>query len=118
MSEEPTQFQPTYALDAADAERPLSWMNLRKLLVLLVFMAAVPLMVVELLSSQREQDVELRRARESIDALADAIAVSNARLVEGVDQFLQALAASPVIAMTGWPASSRPMSCRNSVAVW
>ena len=35
MSEEPTQFQPTYALDAADAERPLSWMNLRKLLVLM-----------------------------------------------------------------------------------
>ena len=65
MSEDPTQFQPTYALDAADTERPLSWMNLRKLLVLLVFMAAVPLMVVELLSSQREQDVELRaRARE------------------------------------------------------
>jgi PAS domain-containing protein len=107
MSEEPTQFQPTYALDAADAERPLSWMNLRKLLVLLVFMAAVPLMVVELLSSQREQDVELRRARESIDALADAIAVSNARMVEGVDQFLQALAASPVIAGNDLQACAR-----------
>jgi PAS domain S-box-containing protein len=98
MSDDPTQFQPTYTLDAAEAQRPLSWMTLRKLLVLLVFMAAVPLMVIELLSSQREQDVELRRARESIDALTDAIAVSNTRLVEGVDQFLLALAASPVIA--------------------
>jgi hypothetical protein len=70
-------------------------------------MAAVPLMVIELLSSQREQDVELRRARESIDALADAIAVSNARMVEGVDQFLLALAASPVIAGNDLQACAR-----------
>jgi hypothetical protein len=90
-----------------EAQRPLSWMTLRKLLVLLVFMAAVPLMVIELLSSQREQDVELRRARESIDALTDAIAVSNTRLVEGVDQFLQALAASPVIAGNDLQACAR-----------
>jgi C4-dicarboxylate-specific signal transduction histidine kinase len=107
MSDESTQFQPTYTLDAVEAQRPLSWMTLRKLLVLLVFMAAVPLMVIELLSSQREQDVELRRARESIDALTDAIAVSNTRLVEGVDQFLLALAASPVIAGNDLQACAR-----------
>lgn len=107
MSDESTQFQPTYTLDAVEAQRPLSWMTLRKLLVLLVFMAALPLMVIELLSSQREQDVELRRARESIDALTDAIAVSNTRLVEGVDQFLLALAASPVIAGNDLQACAR-----------
>jgi hypothetical protein len=46
-------------------------------------------------------------ARESIDALTDAIAVSNTRLVEGVDQFLLALAASPVIAGNDLQACAR-----------
>ena len=40
-------------------------------------------------------------------ALTDAIAVSNTRLVEGVDQFLLALAASPVIAGNDLQACAR-----------
>ena len=93
-----TQFQPTYSLEAADIDRRRAWLSLRKLLVLLVLMAAVPLMVVELISNERDQEGQIERARDSMDALAEVIAGSNARTVEGVGQFLIAVAAAPVVA--------------------
>ncbi len=88
-------FQPTYSLAAFDPDRRRPWLSLRKLLILLVLMATAPLMVVEIVSSQREQDHEVLHAHESIHALATLIASSNARSVEGVGQFLSALSESP-----------------------
>jgi PAS domain S-box-containing protein len=88
-------FQPTYSLAALDAGRRRPWFSLRKLLILLVLMAAAPLMVVEIVSSQREQDRQVRHAHESLHALATLIASSNARAVEGIGQFLTALSESP-----------------------
>lgn len=88
-------FQPTYSLAALDPDRRRPWFSLRKLLILLVLMAAAPLMVVEIISSQREQDRQVRHAHESLHALATLIASSNARAVEGIGQFLSALSESP-----------------------
>ena len=92
-----SQFQPTYSLEADDGEGRRAWLSLRKLLVMLVLMAAVPLMVVELISNERDEAGQIERARDSIGALAEVIADSNARSLDGVAQFLVAAATAPVV---------------------
>ena len=91
------QFEPTYSLEAFGQDRRRPWFNLRKLMILLVLVAAAPLMVVEMVSSQREQEHQVRHAHESINALAGVVADSQSRMVEGVGQLLTAMAESPAV---------------------
>jgi len=100
-------FQPTFTLDAHDADRRRPWLSLRKLLLLLVLMAAAPLLVIEFLSYHREQSEKILAARESIDALAEVIADSNARMAQGVGQLLTAMATMPVVMNDDRQACSR-----------
>ena len=90
-------FEPTYSLEAFGQDRRRPWFNLRKLMILLVLVAAAPLMVVEMVSSQREQEHQVRHAHENINALAGVVADNQSRRVEGVGQLLTAMAESPAV---------------------
>lgn len=61
MTENP--FEPTYSLEAANTKRSRAWLGLRKLLVLMVLMAALPLALVELINNDEEQRLLVERAR-------------------------------------------------------
>jgi PAS domain S-box-containing protein len=90
-----THFEPTYSLVSFEAVRHRPWFSLRKLLLLLVLMAAAPLMLLEIVSSQREQAETVAQAQDSIAELAGLIAGRNERVVEGVGQLLTAIAEAP-----------------------
>ena len=92
-----TEFQPTRPADMLDPGRPRPWMGLHLLLVLLTLLAVMPLVVIEVISSEREQDERIQRARESTDALAEVVAGNHSRMADGVGQFLVALASAPSV---------------------
>ncbi len=77
------------------------------MLVLLALMAVVPLLLVELVSSEREQGERVQRARQNIDTLAVVVANNHARLVEGIGEVLDAVALSPAVAGNDREACSR-----------
>ncbi len=92
-----TTFEPTYSLDADDLNRRRAWLSLRKLLVLMVLLAAVPLAVVELISNDDEQRLQLECARDELNARAAAMADQYKARLNGVGQFLLAVSQAPPI---------------------
>lgn len=92
-----SQFPPTLLADALDPARRRSWLGLHQLLAVVTLLAVVPLMLVEFISSQREQEERVARARANIDILATVLADQQVKMVEGAGQLLVALATSPVV---------------------
>lgn len=96
MTENP--FEPTYSLEAADTKRSRAWLSLRKLLVLMVLMAALPLALVELINNDEEQRLLVERARAELDALGAGLAGNQTPRLVGIGQFLFAVSvAHPVM---------------------
>ena len=96
MTENP--FEPTYSLEAADTKRSRAWLSLRKLLVLMVLMAALPLALVELINNDEEQRLLVERARAELDALGTGLAGNQTPRLVGIGQFLFAVSvAHPVM---------------------
>lgn len=92
-----TPFEPTYSLEAGERHRRHAWLSLRKLLVLMVFLAAVPLTVVELVSHGAEQRLQQERSREQLDALAQALAGQHRARLNEIGQFLAAVSEAPAV---------------------
>ncbi len=92
-----TSFEPTYVLEADERNRRRAWLSLRKLLVLMVLLAAVPLAVVELVSNGAEQRLQRERSRDELDALARALAGQHRARLNGIGQFLVAVSQAPPV---------------------
>ena len=73
-----TTFEPTYSLEADEPHRRHAWLSLRKLLVLMVLLAAIPLAVVELLSKS------LGLKRSQIELIAGETSHQKRFLVRGI----------------------------------